>query len=118
MVINLSSLPQEVIEEYNLLELARDGRVYIEIQKCMYGFPQAGILTTKLLQRRLALDGYHPTEHTHGIWKHETQPVSFSLIVDNFVINYVGRENAEYLMASIKKNIRFQVTGQAVHTAD
>jgi hypothetical protein len=51
MVINLSSLPQEIIDEFGLLELAHDGRVNIEIQKGMYGLPQAGILANKLLQR-------------------------------------------------------------------
>jgi hypothetical protein len=52
MVINPTSLPQEVIDEYNLLDLAHDGRVYIiEIQKGMYGLPQAGILANELLQR-------------------------------------------------------------------
>jgi hypothetical protein len=45
MVINLSLLPQETIDKYDLIELAHDGKVYIEIQKCMYGLPQAGILT-------------------------------------------------------------------------
>jgi hypothetical protein len=45
MVINLSSLPQETIDKYNLLNLAQDAKVYIEIQKGMYGLPQAGILT-------------------------------------------------------------------------
>jgi hypothetical protein len=32
VVINLSSLPQKVIDKYGLLELAHDGIVYIEIQ--------------------------------------------------------------------------------------
>jgi hypothetical protein len=104
MVINLSSLPQEIIDEFGLLELAHDGRVYIEIQKGMYGLPQAGILANELLQRRLALDGYHPTEHTHGVWKHETHPVWFLLVVDDFGIQYIGCDNTEHLMASIKKN--------------
>jgi hypothetical protein len=104
MVINLSSLPQEIIGEYGVLELAHDGRVYIEIQKGVYGLPQSGILTNELLQRRLALDGYRPTEHTHGLWKHETHPVRFSLVVDDFIIKYIGRDNAEQLMTSIKKN--------------
>jgi hypothetical protein len=45
MVINLSSLPQETIDKYDLDELEQDGKVYIEIQKGMYGLPQAGILT-------------------------------------------------------------------------
>jgi hypothetical protein len=49
MVINLSSLPQETIDKYDLIELAQDGKVYIEIQKGMYGLPQAGILANELL---------------------------------------------------------------------
>jgi hypothetical protein len=45
MVINSASLPQETIEKYDLNDLAQEGKVYIEIQKRMYGLPQAGILT-------------------------------------------------------------------------
>jgi hypothetical protein len=104
MVINLSSLPQETIDRYDLIELAQEGKVYIEIQKCMYGLPQAGILTNELLQRNLAKDGYGPTQHTPGLWKHDTRPISFSLVVDGFGVKYVGREHAEYLMECIKNN--------------
>jgi hypothetical protein len=49
MVINLSSLPQETIDKYDLIELAQDRKLYIEIQKGMYGLPQAGILANELL---------------------------------------------------------------------
>jgi hypothetical protein len=84
MVINLSSLPQETIDKYNLMELTQDGKVYIKIQKGLYGLPQAGILANELLQRNLAKDGYRPTQHTHGLWKHDTRPVSLSLVVDDF----------------------------------
>jgi hypothetical protein len=103
MVINLASLSQETIEKYDLNEVAQDGKVYIEIQKGMYGLPQAGILTNKLLQRNLAQDGYRPTTHTHGLWTHDTYPISFSLVVDDFGVKYVGREHAEHLMTCIKK---------------
>jgi hypothetical protein len=102
MVINLSLLPQETIYKYDLIELAQDGKVYIEIQKGMYVLPQAGILANELLQRNLSKDGYQPTQHTHGLWKHDTHPVSFSLVVDDFGVKYVGRENAEHLMECIK----------------
>jgi hypothetical protein len=104
MVINLSSLPKETIDQYNLIELAQDGKVYIEIQKGMYSLPQAGILANELLQRNLAKDGYRPTQHTHGLWKHDTRPISFLLVVDDFGVKYVGREHAEHLMECIKKN--------------
>jgi hypothetical protein len=104
MVINLSSLPQETIDKYDLIELAQDGKVYIEIQKGMYGLPQASILANEFLQRNLAKDGYQPTKHTHGLWKHNTRPVLFSLVVDDFGVKYGGREHAEHLMKYIRTN--------------
>jgi hypothetical protein len=103
-IINLSSLPQETIDKYDLIELAQDGKVNIKIQKGMCRLPQAGILAKKLLKRNLAKDSYRPTQHTHGLWKHDTRPISFSLVVDDFGVKYVGRENAEHLMECIKKN--------------
>jgi hypothetical protein len=88
MVINLASLPQETIEKYDLLELAQDGKVYTEIQKGMYGLPQAGILANELLQRNLAKDGYRPTTHTHGLWTHDTRPISFSLVASKRITTF------------------------------
>jgi hypothetical protein len=84
----------------------------------MYGLPQSGILANELLQLRLNLDGYRPTKHTHGLWKHETRPVWFSLVVDDFDIKYIGRDNAEQLMTSIRKNyaISSNWTGSAYCT--
>jgi hypothetical protein len=83
MVINLSSLPQETIDKYDLIDLAQEGKVYIKIHKGMYELSQAGILTNELLQHNLAKDGYQPTQYTHGLWKHDTRPISFSLVVDD-----------------------------------
>jgi hypothetical protein len=105
MVINLASLPQETIDKYDLNELAQDGKVYIEVQKGMYGLPQTGILPNELLHHNLAKDGYHPMTHTHRLWTHDTQPISFLLVVDDFRVEYVGWEHAEHLMMCIKKKI-------------
>jgi hypothetical protein len=115
MVISLSSLPQETIEKYDLLELSQDGKVYIEIQKGMYGFPQAGLFAKELLHRNLAKDGYRSMQRTHGLWTHDTHPLSFSLVVDAFGVIYVGREHAERLMACINKkyNISSDWNGSA-----
>jgi hypothetical protein len=103
MVINLSSLPQETIDKYDLSELAQDRKVYIKIHKGMYGLPQAGILANELLQRSLAKDGCRPTTHAHGLWTHDTCPISFSLVVDDVGLKCVSRKHAEHLMACIKK---------------
>jgi hypothetical protein len=96
MVINLASLPKETINKYYLIQLSQDGKVNIEIQKGMYGLPQAGILTNELLQHNLTKDGYRPKTHTYGLWTHDTRPISFSLVVDDFGVKYVGREHSEH----------------------
>jgi hypothetical protein len=76
----------------------------------MYGLPQAGILANELLQRNLAKDGYRSTHNTHGLWTHDTCPISFSLVVDDFGVKYVGREHAEHLMACIENFQRLEWT--------
>jgi hypothetical protein len=58
---------------------------------------QAGILANQLLQSRLAPFGYYPARHTLELWLHKTWPISFTLIVDNFAVKYVGKQHAEHL---------------------
>jgi hypothetical protein len=74
MRIQLRHIPNEIIEEYGLLELAHEGFVYIEINKGMYGLPQAGILANKLLAKHLARDGYFQCQHMPGLWSHTLLP--------------------------------------------
>ena len=60
MKINIAQILDEIISEYNLEgKVYTDGCVYIEIQKGMYGLPQAGMLANKLLKCRLAKHGYY-----------------------------------------------------------
>jgi hypothetical protein len=101
MRLAISLIPQEIIEQYNLMDLVVDGYVYIEIRKGMYGLPQAGIIANQKLTKHLAKYGYHPTKHTPGLWKHVQRPVTFSLVVDDFGIKYVGQHNAQHLLDAI-----------------
>jgi hypothetical protein len=64
-----------------------DGHVYIEVQKGTYGLPQDGLLTNKLLARRLDIYGYQQTKFTPGLWRHVTRPIQFSLVVDDLESN-------------------------------
>lgn len=52
--------------------------------------------------------GYAPCKHTPGLWKHETRPVLFTLVVDDFGVQYTGREHAEHLSMALKT--RYPVT--------
>jgi hypothetical protein len=68
----------------------------------MYGLPQAGILANQLLARRLAIHGYHQTPFTPGLWGHVTRPIQFTLVVDDFGVQYVGEEHAHHLIAALE----------------
>jgi hypothetical protein len=97
MKMTLSRFPEEIIQKYNRNALAVDGWVYIEIRKGMYGLKQAGLLENQLLQTRLEPFGYYPARHTPGLWLHKTRPISFTLVVDDFAVKYVGKHHAEHL---------------------
>jgi hypothetical protein len=97
MKMLLSHFPEEIIQKYNLNALAVNGWVYIEIRKGMYALKQSGLIANHLLQTRLAPFGYYPARHTPGIWLHKTRPISFTLVVDDFAVKYVGKHHAEHL---------------------
>ena len=43
-----------------------------------------------------------PEKNSIGLWKHTTRPISFTLVVDYFRVKYVGKENEENLLNSLK----------------
>ena len=103
--MKLSLFPDDVVAHYNLREKASpDGTVYVKIVKGMYGLPQAGLIAQELLEKRLALHGYRQSTMTPGFWKHDTRPISFSLIVDDFGVKYVGKEHADHLISVLKEH--------------
>lgn len=104
MRLPIDIIPDEIIAQYNLLPLIHHGYVYIEIRKGMYGLPQAGILANQLLTKRLALHGYAPTTHTPGLWRHKTRPITFTLVVDDFGVKYVGKQHAEHLHRALEEH--------------
>ncbi len=85
MQLRLSDMPEDVIAQYKLNKIATpEGYIYCEIQKGMYGLPQARIIAQQLLEERLEKDGYRQSKTTPGLWTHDTRPISFSLVVDDF----------------------------------
>jgi hypothetical protein len=97
MRIPVSLIPKAIFGQYNLGPLVQDGFVYVEIRKGMFGLPLAGRLANDKLVPYLAENGYHQCPHTPGLFKHDTRPVLFSLVVDDFGVQYVGKEHAQHL---------------------
>lgn len=106
MKMPIDVFPEHSIQQYNLRKHVKNGFVYLEIRKCVYGLPMAGALANKLLRKRLAPHGYYEVAHTPGLWRHVTHPISFTLVVDDFGVKYEGQEHAQHLVDTLKKYYR------------
>ncbi len=69
----------------------------------MCGLPQAGIIAQQLLETRLAAHGYHQSTTTPVLWQHDTRPICFTLVVDDFGVKHVNKDDAEHLLNAIQK---------------
>ena len=87
----------KIIEKYDLKAKSVDTWVYLKKQKNMNGLKQSDILSNKLLQKWLPPSGYYPYKHTAGLWLHKTRKIEFTLVVDEFLVKYVGTKNAHHL---------------------
>jgi len=43
-----------------------------------------------------------------GQWKHTTRPISFTLVVDDFGVKYVGKEHVEHLMTVLQEHYQIK----------
>ena len=102
--VNLSDIPQDFIDEYDLLESFQGGWVYLEINRGVYILPQSGILANKLFEERLANHVYYQCTITPGLWRHKWRPILFSLIVNNFGFEYVEYRHAHHLRDALKEH--------------
>jgi hypothetical protein len=70
----------------------------------MYGLKQAGLLANQLLQQILEPCGYHPAPRPPRLWLQQTRPIAFTLVVDDFTIKYVGKENTHHLRNALLRS--------------
>ena len=103
MIIKLMDFPMHVQQQYNLHAHAKNIYVYIEIRRSIYSSTQAGKLANKYLQDKLRPYGYYEVSHTPSLWKHISHPIDFSHVVDNFGVNYFGKDNARHLIDSLNE---------------
>jgi hypothetical protein len=97
-----STIPQSIIDKYNI-EFDGD-YAYAKINKAWYGLKQAGKIAHDDIVNRLAAAGYVKSTLIEGYFSHKTRPISFTLVVDDFLIKYHRDEDLAHLMASLRKN--------------
>ena len=74
----------------------------MKIQKGMYWLPQSGKIANDKLKLHLDKFGYKPSPITPGLWHHQTRPLQFSLVVDDFGIKYERQEDIKHLLDALK----------------
>ena len=74
----------------------------MEIQKGMYGLTQAVKIANCKLKLHLAKFGYEPAPITPGIWRHQTRPLQFAMVVDDFGIKYECQDDITHLLDALK----------------
>ena len=67
----------------------------------MYGLKQAAILAYNNLQRSLKPFGYTPVTGTVGVWQHDMRPKKVYLYLDDFLIKYYSKADAQRLLNAI-----------------
>ena len=90
--------------EYNLTSLVHKGWIYFEIRCGCYVLPQYGMLANKQLILILEKEGYYVARTTPGLWRQKWRPIQFCLVVDDFGVEYAGKQHADHL-STILKNI-------------
>ena len=76
-------------KEYNIDEfIVKDGYVYCEIRKGMYGLKEAGCVAFQNLVNNIATFGYEPMPCTPGLWRHNTRHTPFTLELDDSGIKF------------------------------
>jgi len=68
--------------------------------KCLSGAFPIGLL----LEQRLNKEGYFQSQIVPVLWKHNTKPIQFVLVVEDFGIKYLKKEDLDHLIQMLKKH--------------
>jgi hypothetical protein len=70
MKILLDLFPMWIVDQYNLKKHSKNGWVYLEMHRAVWGLLQAGNLANKRLRSKLAPFGYYECVNTPSLWYH------------------------------------------------
>ena len=67
LCIESKFLPSTVIRQHDLQQFVHNNAILLQVNKGMYGPPQAGLLAQQRLITHLASEGYHQTDTTFAM---------------------------------------------------
>jgi hypothetical protein len=99
--ISLKFLSDAILTKYNLRKFMHNGSILFEVTKSMYGLPHAGRISQDGLIERLASHGYLQTGTT-CLFRHATNSITFTLVVDDFGVKYMNSADADDLIRCLR----------------
>ena len=103
MRISLKHIPSDIQERYNIASMVHNGNVLMEISKGIYGLPQAGKLAQDRLVKHLATHNYIQCVNTPCLFINKENGVTFTLVVDDFLIKYKQRSAVDHLFSVLRE---------------
>ena len=94
-------LTSTIITNYKLNPYLHNNAILFEVNKGMYGLPQAGLLAQQRLLQHLAMHGYNQTD-TSCHFRHKSNGTVFSLVVDDFGVKYTDKKGVDHLIHTLK----------------
>ena len=111
--MKLKLFPEDIIQENDLRnKVDAMGNIHCKVQQGMYGLPQVGIIAQELLEEQLLKAGYCQSKVTPGYWKHDWQSISFILVMNNFSVKYINKNDATHLIQTLSKTRQLRKTGK------
>ena len=104
----IKTIPQEIIDKYDLNNKQSDGYTYIVFEKLIYVLVQAEIISHEALKEHLKPYGYAPARITQALWTHQNRDINLTLVVDNFGIRYINKKDADQLISALQA--KYEVT--------
>jgi hypothetical protein len=111
MRIMRKQLSETIIAEYGWEQYFVDDMIYFQINKGMYGLPQAGLLAQQRLIAHIAKHGYTQSDTVPCLFRHATNGVTFVLVVDDFGIKYQNEAGRDHLLDTLK--LLYKITEDA-----
>jgi hypothetical protein len=102
--IHISKISPSNLTKHQLTPFVHNNHVTFEVNKCLWGLPQAGLLSQQRLVSHLALHGYLPADPAVPCYfKHVTRSLTFTLVIDDFgVVKYQSIADVEHLKDTIR----------------
>ena len=94
MFINIDTIPQTIIDKYNLRDIVENGKVVMEVSSTIYGLKEAGKLSQDRLVAHLSEYGYKQCRFTPCLFIHESNETAFTLVVDDFLVKFQNQTAA------------------------